>query len=196
MVHDRVSGVFVPVYYVLCTSRDESAYWNMVHFITQGTDQQIQPAEVACDFESALQNAIQTRFPNAIVVGCLFHMKQAVSRAIMRFGIPELERTIAMTEGVLDILTVIDPAQVKTGTRWVNSEIRQRCAVAGTYYSEAKWQGCGGYFAWVWLEQYDVQVWNVFGLRNELIAGTNNPLERFNRELNSRIPTHQSITTV
>ncbi|KAG2874159.1 hypothetical protein PC114_g25433 [Phytophthora cactorum] len=38
------------------------------------------------------------------------------------------------------------------------------------------------------MEQYGVEVWNVAGLENELIARTNNPLERFNRELNSRFP--------
>ncbi|KAG3252150.1 hypothetical protein PI124_g3249 [Phytophthora idaei] len=38
------------------------------------------------------------------------------------------------------------------------------------------------------MEQYGVEVWNVAGLDNELIARTNNPLERFNRELNSRFP--------
>uniref|UniRef100_H3H6G5 Uncharacterized protein n=1 Tax=Phytophthora ramorum TaxID=164328 RepID=H3H6G5_PHYRM len=38
------------------------------------------------------------------------------------------------------------------------------------------------------MEQYDVSVWNVAGLNNELVARTNNPLERFNRELNDRFP--------
>ncbi|OWZ18125.1 hypothetical protein PHMEG_0007840 [Phytophthora megakarya] len=81
MVHDLASGVFVPVYYVLGTARDESAYWNMIHFVPQGTDRQLQPAEIICDSEDALQNAIQTQFPNTIVVGCLFHMKQAYTNS-------------------------------------------------------------------------------------------------------------------
>ncbi|POM79137.1 Hypothetical protein PHPALM_3257 [Phytophthora palmivora] len=167
MVHDRTSGVFVPVYYVLSTSRGEK-------LLRHRTDKQIRPAEVIGDFEGALQNAVETQFPNAIVVGCLFHMKQAVGRGMERFRIPEEERAIAMTRGVLDVFTVIEPAQVELGTRWVKREIRMRCMTAGILYSKAKWRGFGG---------------------NELIARTNNTLERSNRELNNHIPTHLSITT-
>ncbi|OWY93836.1 hypothetical protein PHMEG_00036615 [Phytophthora megakarya] len=63
MVPDRATGRSVPVYYVLSTSREERAYWNIVHVIARGTDQQIEPAEIVCDFEIALQNALQIQFP-------------------------------------------------------------------------------------------------------------------------------------
>ncbi|ETO73592.1 hypothetical protein F444_10500, partial [Phytophthora nicotianae P1976] len=46
MVHDRASGIFVPVYYVLSTSRSGDSYWDMLHFVVQSTDQQLEPAEV------------------------------------------------------------------------------------------------------------------------------------------------------
>ncbi|EGZ18676.1 hypothetical protein PHYSODRAFT_501434, partial [Phytophthora sojae] len=82
MVHDRASGLYVPVYYVLSTSRSGDSFWDMVHFVVQSTDQQLEPAEVVCDFESALIDAVQTQFPNAIVIGCLFHLKQALRRAM------------------------------------------------------------------------------------------------------------------
>ncbi|KAG2775357.1 hypothetical protein PC129_g23139 [Phytophthora cactorum] len=51
-----------------------------------------------------------------------------------------------------------------------------------------------GYFERTWLEQYTIDVWNVFDLDNELVSRTNNPPERFNRDLNSRFPTpHPSM---
>ncbi|OWZ08139.1 hypothetical protein PHMEG_00019363 [Phytophthora megakarya] len=53
MVHDHASGVFVPVFYILTTG------------------QQIKPTEVVCDFEPGLMNALQSQFPNAIVIGCV-----------------------------------------------------------------------------------------------------------------------------
>ncbi|ETP11406.1 hypothetical protein F441_13076 [Phytophthora nicotianae CJ01A1] len=66
------------------------------------------------------------------------------------------------------------------GTRTGNTYARN-----GKYWSER-----------TWLEQYTIDVWNVFGLDNELVASTNNPLEHFNRELNSRFPTpHSSMAT-
>ncbi|KAE9232652.1 hypothetical protein PF005_g2665, partial [Phytophthora fragariae] len=52
MVHDRASGVYVPVFYALNTSRTADSYWDMIHFIVQATDQQIEPAEIVCDFEA------------------------------------------------------------------------------------------------------------------------------------------------
>ncbi|KAE8909486.1 hypothetical protein PF003_g5890 [Phytophthora fragariae] len=196
MVHDRASGVFVPVFYVLSTSRTADSYWDMIHFIVQATDQQIEPAEIVCDFEAALMDSLQTQFPNAIVLGCLFHMKQALRRAMKRYAIPEEECLIAMTHGVLDTLTVIQHDHIERGIKLVKREIKRRCVVADVTYSAAKWGEFWGYFERTWLEQYSIEVWNVFGLDNELIARTNNPLDRFNRELNSRFPTpHPSMAT-
>ncbi|POM62695.1 hypothetical protein PHPALM_28116 [Phytophthora palmivora] len=158
MVHDRVSGVFVPAFYILTT---------------------------LCDFESGLMNALQTQFPNAIILGCLVHMIQALRRAMKRYAIPDEECQIAMTRGVLDTLTVMEHEHVKL-----------RCAVAGLTYSTEKWGRFWDYFVRTWLGQYTIKVWNVFGLNNELIARTNNPLERFNCELNSRFPApHPSMAT-
>lgn len=37
-----------------------------------GHRQQLQPAEVVCDFESALINSVQLQFADAVVLGCLF----------------------------------------------------------------------------------------------------------------------------
>ncbi|GMF60938.1 unnamed protein product [Phytophthora fragariaefolia] len=46
----------------------------------------------------------------------------------------------------------------------------------------------------MWMESHPVEVWNVFGMSTEFIARTNNPLERFSRELNSMFPTpHRSM---
>ncbi|KAG2791735.1 hypothetical protein PC116_g28903 [Phytophthora cactorum] len=158
----------------------------MMHFVVQGTDQQLEPAEIVCDFETGLLNAVNTQFPNALVIGCLFHLKQALRRAMKRFAIPEEECCIAMISGVLDMLTVVEHSLIERGTKWVKREIRERCSAAGIAYSKAKWRGFWGYFRRTWVEQYGVKVWNVAGLDNELIARPNNPLGRFNRELNSR----------
>ncbi|KAK1942827.1 hypothetical protein P3T76_005464 [Phytophthora citrophthora] len=196
MVHDRASGLYVPVYYVLSTSRTGDSFWDIIHFVVQGTDQQIEPAEVVCDFESALIQAVQSRFPNGIVIGCLLHWKQALRRAMKRFLLSEEECAIAMSKGVLDMLTVIDHSLVKRCIKWVKLEIRRRCAEAGITYSNVKWRGFWGYFNRTWMEQYDMSVWNVAGLNNELIARTNNPLKRFNRELNNHFPKPRPSTAI
>jgi len=72
------------------------AYYDIFHFIIQATDQQLEPAEIVCDFEAALIQAVQVQFPNADIIGCLFHFKQAIRRRMRRLAIPEQGATIAM----------------------------------------------------------------------------------------------------
>ncbi|GMF45804.1 unnamed protein product [Phytophthora fragariaefolia] len=51
-----------------------------------------------------------------------------------------------------------------------------------------------GVFKRTWIDGYSMELWNVYGLDNELVARTNNPLERFNHILNTRFPTpHPSV---
>ncbi|OWZ06735.1 hypothetical protein PHMEG_00020969 [Phytophthora megakarya] len=156
----------------------------MVHVVVQGTDQLFEHAEVVCEFENAL---IDT-FPNAIAIGCIFHLEQALRRAMRRFLPPEEECAIAMTRGVLDILKVVEQNLIERAIKWVKLEIRQPCDVAGIQCTNTKWRGFWGYIQRTWPELYNVSVWNVTGLNNELVPRTKNPLERFYRELNDRFP--------
>ncbi|OWZ06148.1 hypothetical protein PHMEG_00021640, partial [Phytophthora megakarya] len=99
-----------------------------------------------------------------------------------RFLLPEEKCAIAMTRGVLDILTVVEQNLIERAIKWVKREIRQRCDVTGIQYSKAKWRG----FWDISSERGWSNAMNVAGLNNELVACTNNPLERFNRELRDR----------
>ncbi|DBA04443.1 TPA: LOW QUALITY PROTEIN: hypothetical protein N0F65_010039 [Lagenidium giganteum] len=62
---------------------------------------------------------IKVQCPQSRVVGCLFHFKQAVRRRMKELPIHEAEVNIAMTRGVLHMLTVIEPDTISTqGIRW------------------------------------------------------------------------------
>ncbi|KAJ8561915.1 hypothetical protein ON010_g7762 [Phytophthora cinnamomi] len=102
---------------MLSTSRSGDSFWDIVHFVVQGTDQHLKPAEVECDSEGAIIDAVQTRFPNAVVIGCLFRLKHARRRAIQRFLTPEDEFCIAMTREVLDLLTVLEHSLIERNIR-------------------------------------------------------------------------------
>ncbi|KAE8964032.1 hypothetical protein PR001_g29186 [Phytophthora rubi] len=198
MVHDQASELFIPVYFVLCSSKAKDMYFDILELIYRDTSEKLQPCDIVCDFEQPLIQAIQKQFPNAEVIGCLFHFKQAVRRRMKTtYGIPDAEIRIAMAKGVLDVLTVIDPKFVPLqGIRWVKKTIRTQCVAAGIAYSRTKWKQFWGYFRATWLERYNIEDWNVHGLGNDLIARTNNPLERFHRELNRAFPTpHPNIVT-
>ncbi|POM80318.1 Hypothetical protein PHPALM_1860 [Phytophthora palmivora] len=155
------------------------------------------PSEIVCDFEHALIEATQMQFENALVIDCLFHWKQAIRRRMTkRHNIPEDEVGIAMTKGVLDMLTAIDPELVPDkGIKWVKREIRMRCAATGISYPHPKWKAFWSYFRATWLEHYNSKEWNLYGVQNKLVARTNNLLERFHRELNRAFSPHPSIVT-
>jgi hypothetical protein len=191
MVYDRVSELFVPVYFVLCTGKTSDMYFDILELIYRDCSEKLEPSDIVCDFELPLINAAQKQFENAEIVGCLFHFKQAVRRQMKStYHIAEKEVSIAMERGVLDMLTVIEPSTVaRQGVKWVKNKIRSRCEEEGIDYSTGKWARFWRYFRATWLGRYAIEEWNVHGLENYLVARTNNPLERFHRELNKAFPT-------
>lgn len=186
MVFDVASGLYASVYFVLMTQRTADAYFDVMHQVLLTTDQQLNPAEVICDFERALIDVMGTHFPNAEVIGCLFHFKQALLRRMKKLCIPSKEIKIAMEKRVLDMLTVIDPETIQShGCRWVRKEIKRKCREQDLAYSNGKWKKFWAYFDRPWIKRIKPHLWNVSGLNNELIARTNNPLERLNRRANT-----------
>uniref|UniRef100_K3W8U9 MULE transposase domain-containing protein n=1 Tax=Globisporangium ultimum (strain ATCC 200006 / CBS 805.95 / DAOM BR144) TaxID=431595 RepID=K3W8U9_GLOUD len=76
MAHDNATDLFVPVYYVLCSSKQQDMYWSVLHRIIASSDEKIQPGSMVCDFEASLINAAQVQFPDTNVIGCFSHFKQ------------------------------------------------------------------------------------------------------------------------
>ncbi|KAE9289805.1 hypothetical protein PF001_g19873 [Phytophthora fragariae] len=105
------------------------------------------------------------------------------------------EITIAMEVGVLDMLTVVVPEHVDPhGINFVTELIMGRCRTVGIEYSTVSWARFWVYFRKTWINTFSVDVWNVFGMDLNIVSRTNNPLERFNRELNAAIAApHPSI---
>ncbi|KAH9117224.1 hypothetical protein LEN26_003830 [Aphanomyces euteiches] len=99
MVYDRATRLFVPVYYVLATSKSYDTYWNLLQYITDSLGETMQPKDVVCDFEKALVNAVCDHFPTAQLMGCFFHFKQACQRRMKKYSIPPQQVEIAMAHG-------------------------------------------------------------------------------------------------
>ncbi|POM80397.1 Hypothetical protein PHPALM_1772 [Phytophthora palmivora] len=127
-------------------------------------------------------------------VGCLFHFKQACRRKMKEYRLSEAEASVAMEFGVLDMLTVIAPEKIAIeGVAWVKSKIKAQCETKGLCYSQGKWKKFWQYFARTWLEMYPPELWNICGVQRKIVNRTNNPLERFHRELNARSKPHPSL---
>ncbi|POM60737.1 Cleavage induced Hypothetical protein [Phytophthora palmivora] len=180
MAEDRARCLFVPVVLCLCTNCNEATYWEVLDQIIKSTENNMHPAEIVRDFEISLIKNVQAQFPNAEVIGCLFHFKQALRRKMKKLCIPDNEVRVAMGKGVLDMLT---------------EGIKSRCGRLGYHYSKQKWRSFWVYVKKTWMERYSVNEWNVHGLEGTLVVRTNNPLKRFNRELNAAFRTHPDLPT-
>ncbi|OWZ07445.1 hypothetical protein PHMEG_00020157 [Phytophthora megakarya] len=195
MVHDRGTKLYVPVFFVLCTAKTYDTYWNLLQFVSNACGEPIKPKEVVCDFEAALINAVSDWFPQAAVIGCLFHFKQACKRRMMKDRVHEDQVKVAMLPGFLDMLTVIEHDKIASlGIPWVKRAIQERCIKDNINYTGTKWATFWKYFERTWLKLFPPKFWNVHGYSNPIVARTNNPLERFNRELNAAFGTpHPSL---
>ncbi|POM58719.1 Hypothetical protein PHPALM_36597 [Phytophthora palmivora] len=153
-----------------------------------------QPAQIVSDFEQALIDSTGERYPDARVIRCLFHWKQAIRMRMLALHISLTEISIAMEVGVLDMLTVLPSTDVDpAGIRFVQRKIRRRCREVNTDYSDDHRSQFWVYFRRIWLILFPV--WNVYGMDLQVVSRTNNPLERFNRELNAAISTpHPSLS--
>jgi hypothetical protein len=80
MVRDAALDHYIPVFYVLVQRKTQWTYWNALNEIIVSLGGKISVSQVHCDFEKGLINAIREIFPEARVVGCLFHWKQALLR--------------------------------------------------------------------------------------------------------------------
>ena len=72
------------------------------------------PETIGVDFEQAFINALRECFPNAKIIGCLFHWKQAIRRKMIGLGIPKEVVSYFMRPGKLDLLTVLPPEDIAT----------------------------------------------------------------------------------
>lgn len=82
---------------------------------------------ISCDFEVALINSITEQFPETFIagiyffyihifqfllLGCLFHFKQALRRKMIKCKIPHNEILSAMVPGMIDLLCLVPPDEI------------------------------------------------------------------------------------
>ena len=78
MVHDEQTDAYVPIFYVLMTSKSEQVYSYALRWVEATIGRKIAPSTITCNFEVALQNTISKNFPQVVINGCLYHWKQAI----------------------------------------------------------------------------------------------------------------------
>ncbi|KAE9208515.1 hypothetical protein PF002_g19380 [Phytophthora fragariae] len=164
MMYDPLTDLFVPVFFTLATNKTTDLYTKMFKCIEFALGKEPNPADVAC------------------------------RRKMKEYRLSEAEAGVAMEFGVLDMLTVIHPQKIALQeVAWVKTKIKERCAAKGLEYSRNKWKRFWQYFANTWLVTYPPELWNIYGVQRKIVNRTNNPLERFHRELNARMKAHPTL---
>ncbi|ETP53784.1 hypothetical protein F442_01334 [Phytophthora nicotianae P10297] len=194
MMYDPLTELLVPLFFTLTTSKTQDSYKKFFYCVKFAVGKKPSPIDIVCDFEAAIIFAIREHFPKTKIIGCLFHFKQACRRKMKAYWLPDDEAEIAMAFGVLDMLTVVNPDKISVrGVAWVKAKIKQRCEAKGVPYSREKWRQFWQNFERTWLEQYPPELWNIFNVERKIVNQTNNPLERFHRELNARLKRQPSL---
>ena len=184
MVFDEQTDKFVPVFYILLTSKKEQIYRHALYLVKSTVGSKINPASVTCDFEKALHNAVRMEFPTSIINGCLFHWKQAIYRKVisLKFDEPVIDRF--KDRKVFEQLTLIPPNEIrKYGIPYVREIMDYELSNSDMKKMEIFWE----YFENFWLSSPSfIYSWNVNHhppyLAKKMMR-TNNGLERYNRRV-------------
>ena len=122
MVFDAALKIYVPVAWVLMSGKTEECYWQAFNWLTSAVED-IDPSYIGVDFERGFFTQISNHFPDAKLIGCKFHFKQAARRMMVKLGIVETEIQYAMKTGIYDLLTVLPLDQIEKGIAYVRTKI-------------------------------------------------------------------------
>lgn len=176
MSYDPGTRLFIPCAFSLLSGKNEYIYCVLFHELIVMLQYDWMPTGISVDFELSLIKAIRHEFPDSRLIGCFFHMKQAISRKMKKLELPDCDIQLCLNK--IELLTLIDPIELETGI----SFIRSTASLYG-----AKWDRFWLYFRKTWIGKLGPDLWNMHAVVDYQIPGrTNNALERYNRRLNDQ----------
>lgn len=203
MIYSTGHKSYVPIFYVLIQSKLQEAYENALRACVQTSGFRLRAKTVTCDFEQGLINAAEIVFqspipglPKVPVVGCLFHWKQALYKKLTKsLSIPPaVALQLVGSEGMINMLAGIPIEDVeKYGVPFLMNHFKE---LQVTYPKlEEFWK----YFVKQWIDKcpqwnvHDLLVGQTFASAHNMdevtiINRTNNPLERYNKEMKEMFP--------
>ena len=110
MVFDNQTDVYVPVFYILLTSKTEKIYRHALHLMNETAGSKMNPTSVTCDYEKGLRNTIM----KAVINGCLFHWKQAIRRKLVDLNCDKWTINHFIPADSIETLTLIPPNEIKS----------------------------------------------------------------------------------
>lgn len=91
MYKDIITGIKIPGLYILLNSKKEMlykfAFKGIIDLLTDNNNITLKVETVVTDQEKALINVVNTYFPNAQRISCLFHYKQDILKNLKSYGL-------------------------------------------------------------------------------------------------------------
>ncbi|KAJ6240566.1 hypothetical protein M0813_24093 [Anaeramoeba flamelloides] len=140
------------------------------------------PYFINCDYELALLQAIQKIFPNTQIIGCFFHLKQAIRRKASKIGLikdPKIKQIIYE----LGCLGKISPSKLIDHFDYLLKK-----------YPEDRYKKLFRYFYKTYLKRIHPEFWNHSFIKTE--KKTTSSLENYNRQITEKIGRHKSLNTI
>lgn len=182
MAYDDETELYIPIIFSLLQNSDDWSYWHFLHLCLIATDLKLDPSTITTDFEKPLLKAVNDQFPEATRVGCLFHFMQALRRKLVKLHVPADQIYRAMGKEMLESLTRTKKDDIPYAINRIRRAIDEG-------EEKEKWDKFYAYFQKTWVKGYGVEAWNIsemIGKNVEIQNRTNNALECFNRELNTK----------
>lgn len=173
MTFDRGTLKYIPCCYALLTGKNEQLYCNLFHELVVLMEYNWMPSVITVDFEKSLISAVKHEFPQSRILGCFFHLKQALFRKLRK--ITRNSSFIHSTLDNIELLTVIPSAEISFGIQYIKSlnTIDNDALLFWTYFENT------------WMRIFNPSLWSLCNVEDWEIAGrTNNALERYNRRIN------------
>src|SRR6218665_2923515 len=96
-IHGLYRGSVYPLIYTFMTRRTQAMYQALLSFIVERAtflyQLDLDPRNIATDFEIATINAFKAVFPGVVVTGCHFHLGQSVLRKVNELGLKATYRS-------------------------------------------------------------------------------------------------------
>lgn len=170
MAYDCGTQLYVPCAFSLVSAKNEYIYCELFHQLIMLMEYNWMPRIVTTDFEKALICAVKQEFPESRVLGCYFHLKQALLRKITKYNMSNFNSTLLLQQ--IELLTIIPQNQISMAIEYIKTKLVHEESVDNFWI----------YFERTWLVRFPPSIWNTSEIPQlDLINRTNNGLERYNR---------------
>eukprot|EP00577_Skeletonema_sp_RCC1716_P008605 CAMPEP_0113415324 /NCGR_PEP_ID=MMETSP0013_2-20120614/24503_1 /TAXON_ID=2843 ORGANISM="Skeletonema costatum, Strain 1716" /NCGR_SAMPLE_ID=MMETSP0013_2 /ASSEMBLY_ACC=CAM_ASM_000158 /LENGTH=727 /DNA_ID=CAMNT_0000302267 /DNA_START=447 /DNA_END=2630 /DNA_ORIENTATION=+ /assembly_acc=CAM_ASM_000158 len=207
---DRQVEMFVPCYWVLMTGKTAACYDVAFHMIKTDLNGDFNPYVVGIDFERNFINMVKKHWPDANLVGCFFHFKQAIRQYLKsELCFPDKVVSLMMRKGMIDLATVLPADDVNSinGKGWLFIASLIECTSTGNDEADDWIRSVEGktkladFYAYVsrfWLSADVFETWNwstflEWDPKHRPVFRTNCWMESYNGRMNRDNTVHPRL---